>query len=242
MNKLMGWWEINAADDSLIAASDNFWKTVGYTEKEIGSKRSEWVASIVWPEDREKLKEAIKYDTWEVDFRVNQKDGSTIWLRETGRWQEIENGKPKKISGVIKNVTIEKKSFERMESRERESAMIAKESMELCPVAMALFQAKGKDIKLLEINEAVLKLWKFTSYQNAAETFMQVVGESIPPYQPDGTKSLPLSGRLAQVMKEGSIEFETYLTIRGKGIYLKMNIKKIDLPDKTLAIVYMMPK
>ena len=238
----MGWWEINTADDSLIAASDSFWTTIGYTEKEIGSKRSGWVAAIVWPEDQEKLKEVAKYEIWEVDFRIKQKDGSTIWLRETGRWLDIENGKPKKVSGVIKNVTIEKKSFERMESRERESAMLAKESMDLCPIAMALFQIKEKDIKLLEINEAVLKLWKFASYQNAAETFMQVVGESIPPSQPDGTKSIPLSGRLAQVMKDGGIEFETFLTIRGEGTYLKMHIKKIDLPGKTLAIVYMMPK
>jgi len=242
MNKLMGWWEINAIDDSLIAASSSFWHILGYTESEIGSKREKWMA-IVWPEDREKVNEAIKDEIWEVDFRVNRKDGSTIWLKETGRWLEIENGKPKKISGVIKNVTIEKKSIERMESRERENAMITRESMDLCPIALAQFQVKGAGLKLLEINEAGLKLWKFTSYQSAAENIMRVVSESIPAYQPDGSKSIPFSERVTDVMRYGSIEFETFLTIRGdKGMYLKVHIKKIDLPDKTLAIVYMQPK
>ncbi|MDR1830795.1 MAG: PAS domain-containing protein [Candidatus Fibromonas sp.] len=242
MKKLMGWWEINTADDSLIAASDSFWNTIDYTEKEIGSKRSGWIAAIVWPEDQEKLKEIVNSDIWEVDFRIKQKDGSSIWLRETGRWLEIENGKPKRISGVVKNVTIEKRSFERMESRERESAMLAKESMDLCPIVMALFEVKSTGLKLLEMNEVGIKLWQFTSYQNAAENIIRVVSESIPPYQPNGSKSVTFSERIADVMMYGSIEFETFLTIRGKDTYLKIHIKKIDLPNKTLAIVYMMPK
>ncbi len=238
----MGWWEIDVADGSLIAVSDNFWHILGCDESEVGSKRDEWT-SIVWPEDREKLREAIKYEAWEVDFRINQKDGSTAWLRETGRWQEIEDGKPKKFSGVIKNVTTEKKSFERMENRDRENAMIARESMDLCPIAMALFLVKGTSLRLLEMNEAGLKLWKFTSYQSAAENIIQVVSESIPPYQPNGSKSIPFSERIASVMGHGSIEFKTFLTIKGdEGIYLKIHMKKIDLPTKTLAIVYMQPE
>ena len=193
-------------------------------------------------EDQARLKEAIRHDVWEIDFRLPQKDGTSIWLRETGRWLQEKNGLPRKISVVVKNVTIEKKSLERMEARERESAKISRETLELCPVAMALFQIKANGIKLLEINEAGIKLWNFASYQDAAENFIRVVNESIPAFQPNGAKSIPFSERLATVMKEGITEFKTFLNIKGKEVNMRVHIKKIELPDKALAIVYMLPQ
>ena len=241
MNKLMTWWEEDLSGDKPVLTSSNFWDIVGYTKEELGNKRSEWITKL-WPEEQEKMKDIIKNETWEIDFRLPQKDGSSIWLRETGRWQQVENGEPKKISVVVKNVTLERKSLERIESKEKESARIAREIMELCPVAMALFQVSEKSTKLLEINEAGIKLWKFTSYQNAAESFVQAVGESIPPFQPNGSKSIPLSERLAAVIKEGSIEFKTFLKIKDTDVNMKIHMKKIELPEKILVIVYMLPE
>jgi len=241
MSVLMAWWEENLSEDAPVVTSDNFWELVGYTKREFGIRRVEWL-KFMSLEDQEKLKEAIKHEAWEIDFRLLQKDGTAIWLRETGRWLQAESGRPKKVSAVMKNVTIEKKSLERMEARERESAKISQEILELCPVAMALFQIKTEGIKLLIINKAGIKLWQFTSYQDAAENAMRIVSESIPAYQPNGTKSIPFSERLGTVMKDGNIEFKTFLNIKGKDVNMLVHIKKIELPNKALAIVYMLPE
>lgn len=243
MSVLMAWWEDDLSEDksAVTSTSDSFWELVGYTKEEFGSKRTEWL-KFMSSEDQERLKEVIKHEVWEIDFRLPQKDGTSIWIRETGRWLQAKNGQPEKVSAVVKNVTIEKKSLERMEARERESAKISREILELCPIAMALFQMKANGIKLLSINKAGIKLWHFASYQDAAENVTQVVSESIPPYQPNGTKSIPLLERLDSAMKEGNVEFKTILNIKGKEVNMKIHIKKIELPDKALAVVYMLPQ
>jgi len=241
MSVLMAWWEEDLPEDEPVVTSDGFWELVGYAKEDFGNKRTEWL-KFMSLEDQAKLKEIVKQEVWEIDFRLPQKDGTSIWLRETGRRLQTKSGQPKKVSAVMKNVTIEKKSLERMEARERESAKIGREILELCPVAMALFQIKAEGIKLLNINKAGIKLWKFASYQDAAENAIKVVSESIPAYQPNGTKSISFPERLATVMKEGSIEFKTFLNIKGKEVNMKVHIKKIELPDKALAIVYMLPE
>jgi len=241
MAKLMAWWEEDFSGDNPAVVSNNFWELVGYTKKEVGCNRQDWLGKMN-EEDQERMKEVIKNEIWEIDFRLPQKDGSSIWLRETGRWSHIENGRPKKISAVVKNVTLERKSLERMENREKQNAAIAKEIMELCPVAMALFLIKDTGAKLLDINDAGIKLWKFVSYQDAAENVIKVVTESIPPVQPNGIKSIPFSERMAAVMKDGNLEFRTFLNIKGVGTNIKIHMRKIELPEKTFVIVYMLPE
>jgi len=240
MSVLMAWWEEDLSENESVSASGNFWELVGYTKEEFGCRRAEWL-KFMSLEDQAKLKEAIKHEVWEIDFRLPQKDGSSIWLRETGRWLLEDEGKPKKISTIVKNVTIERKSIERMENKEKESALIAREIMELCPVAMALFWIKEACIRLLEINYACMKMWGFSSYQDAAENVMRVVSDSIPEYQPNGTKSTHLSERLVSVMLEGNIEFRSFLNIKGKEVNVKIHMKKIEVP-KNLVIVYMLPE
>ena len=119
MAKLMAWWEEDFSGDNPAVVSNNFWELVGYTKKEVGCNRQDWLGKMN-EEDQERMKEVIKNEIWEIDFRLPQKDGSSIWLRETGRWSHIENGRPKKISAVVKNVTLERKSLDRMENREKQ--------------------------------------------------------------------------------------------------------------------------
>ncbi|MCL2284213.1 MAG: PAS domain-containing protein [Fibromonadales bacterium] len=241
MSKLIAWSEENLASSEFAITSDNFYDMLGYSKAEFGRKRKEWISKVA-SEDQVKLLDASKNEVWEVDFRLIQKDNSVIWLRETGRLTPAEDGKLTKVSLIVKNITIEKKSLERAESKERENARISKEIIDMCPVAMALFQIKGGGAKLLEANEVCLRMWNFNSYQDAAEHFVNVVSDSIPPCQPNGTKSIPLSERFVTVMKEGSVEFQTFLRIKDKDRNAKICIKKIELPEKILAITYIMPE
>ena len=240
MSKLMesmAWWEIDCPSNGSIAVSgtavvsSNFWEFSSYTKEELGDRREKWL-SKVWHEDLERVQEAAEYEVWEVDFRFHKKDGSLVWFRESGRWQQIENGKPRKISAIVKNLTIERKSMERIENKEKESARIALEAIDLCPITMALFLVKNSNVKLLEMNEAGLKLWKFNSYQNAAENFMQTAKDNF---------SVAFDEKINYVIQNGSIEFNAILNIKGESIDLKVSMKKIELTDKVLIIAYMLP-
>ena len=235
----MAWWEKSAIDNEHTAVSDSFWDVLGYTKEEIGDKREGWLAKVV-DEDREKLENAVKNETWELDFRINQKNNTIAWFRETGRWQQVEDGEPKKISAMIRNITVEKKSMERIEGREKENAKIAKEVMELSPIAVALFEIKRTGLSLFDINEKCMELWGFISYQYAVENLARVLNESVPPYQPGGAASVPFVERINTVMRDGQTEFDTYLTLKGESVLLNLNMKKIELPSRTLIVVYMM--
>lgn len=72
----------------------------------------EWHA-MVEPEDLSALKESLKAALKEnrlypVEFRLNRKDGSQIWLRTKWRMNVNEDGKAVRMIGTARNITAEK--------------------------------------------------------------------------------------------------------------------------------------
>src|SRR3990172_2233150 len=119
---------IESIDDFLYTfeRKGKFFKPVFYTasvEKITGYTQAEMLHSlkqlfkIIHPDDfnyvKENLKNLIKSKTktsTEIEFRIINKQGNMIWVRNKIKTMRNEDGEVKKISGLVSDITLRKKS------------------------------------------------------------------------------------------------------------------------------------
>lgn len=131
--------------------------------------------SMVEPEDlialKESLKTAIKENRlYPVEFRLNRKDGSQIWLRTKLRTNVNDEGKPVRMIGTARNITAEKIAESKRDSYiESLEAMLFSLSHELRkPLASCkgMLQALAADGGLEDVftpEEVIAKLKSYIS-------------------------------------------------------------------------------
>ena len=83
------------------------------------------------------------------------------------------------------------------------------------------------NFKLIDCNPAAIKFMGFNSKNEMLEKFVEKITMSIPEYQPDGKKSVPLLDRLSVAAREGSVRFETIIHISDHTKSLDVEFKKI---------------
>ncbi|MCL2721955.1 MAG: ATP-binding protein [Treponema sp.] len=96
-----------------------------------------------------------------------------------------------------------------------------------------LFDSK---FKVIDFNPAAMALMGFETKEEMLTGFAERLAKSIPEFQPDGSKSIPLSDRLAKTVKEGQVKFETELNMHGKKRVLEVEFKKIP-HENSFAVV-----
>jgi PAS domain S-box-containing protein len=102
----------NDKDCSVEVISDGIESVLGYTPAQLISKEVEWL-STVEPSDREHLRSEMKraFDekrSYQSEFRIRHRDGSTRWVWEQGRGIYDEDGKVIAFEGYVTDITSRK--------------------------------------------------------------------------------------------------------------------------------------
>ncbi len=112
----MAWWEWDC-ELNKVKTSRGKYAMLGYEEDEIKPGFEGWT-ELLHPDDLESSMQSMRNHLqglcpfYEVEYRIRKKDGQYAWYFDKGQVVERNNaGKPRKLMGVIQNIT-EKKTIE----------------------------------------------------------------------------------------------------------------------------------
>jgi PAS domain S-box-containing protein len=127
-----GIYEWNIATN--IVYNSPVWKNMlGYHEDELPDLSLEGFLNQIHPEDQSKVAEAVKNhldhrEPYLVEFRLRKKDGSYLWVRDSGLAVWDDRGKPQLWIGSIIDITQSKESAQRIVDQ---NTLLAKANTEL---------------------------------------------------------------------------------------------------------------
>ena len=105
---------ISSLDDSrtLIYFSDSLLKLLGYTKKEFEAITQGSLINMIWPDDRARIADEYdcqldNNDVYELDYRIQKKDKTIIWVMEKGRRIKDQSGEFVHIS-ILLDITDRK--------------------------------------------------------------------------------------------------------------------------------------
>lgn len=125
-----GIWEWQAGDSG-IHFSSRCWEHIGYSDDDdaINQGENRWQVwrSFMHPQDLPSFDRALarhhKYhEPFDIEYRINTKEGDTRWIRARGKASYDSNGAPMRMSGTNMDITSLKRAEERV--------MLAKEAAE----------------------------------------------------------------------------------------------------------------
>ena len=96
----------------------------------------------------------------------------------------------------------------------------------------------NSQFKIIECNPAAVEFLGFKTKEETLTGFAERMAASIPPTQPDGRISIPLSERLMAAVKEGFVKFETELILNGAKRNIIVELKKIPYEDSFGIVGY----
>ncbi len=113
----LGLWDWNMKTNE--ALYDERWaEMLGYNPEEINNTYEQF-KELLHPEDHKKLSKIRKkhgkgeIPYFEAEFRMKSKSGNWRWILSRGKIVERENGKPKRMIGIHRDITEKKKAEER---------------------------------------------------------------------------------------------------------------------------------
>ena len=109
--------------------------------------------------------------------------------------------------------------------------------LETSPQLCLLF---NDNFKLVDCSASAVTFMGFESKEDMLAGFSEKLLKSIPEFQPDGRKSIPLLERFMTTLKEGYVKFETELYINGEKRVAGVEFRKISYADsfEIMGFVY----
>ena len=116
----LAWWEMNLETGKVIF-NENKVKMLGYSMKEFSDVKYTAFTNLLHTNDHKKVMDAMqdhidgKKTMYEVQYRIQSKDGTYKWFHDRGSIVERDqNGNPITVKGVVFDITEEKESKERL--------------------------------------------------------------------------------------------------------------------------------
>ncbi|MDR2484600.1 MAG: response regulator [Treponema sp.] len=255
-------WDYDAARGH-IQYGDDFFIMTGYGKDEITGTRAGW-HKVIHSEDvnrilavTEKLLSG-KIDTFAEEIRIRRKNGEYIWILETGKavaWRE--DGTTVKIIGGFLNIDKLKRAEERLQEAlaqnkqynrqlkaEVEHAVKTLEKSR--KLSQVLFDANphiniilDDQCRAVDCNPMTVQYFGFSSKEETLDNIMSFIAQSIPEFQPDGSRSLSIKDRLAYAITHGYNDFETELIFWGRPVPLRVILKRIAYKDSYAIAAYL---
>jgi signal transduction histidine kinase len=94
-------------------------------------------------------------------------------------------------------------------------------------------------LRVIDCNTPILDYMGFPSKETFIENFLPTIEGCIPPIQPDGHPSIPLTERIKTTIKEGVCRFECDLIIHGKPVTFSIVMKKVPYRDNFAIVIYL---
>ena len=163
----------NCANDknwTMYFISEGIFQMTGYPASEFVGNMVRSYNSIIHPDDREKLNEAIlqgvsNKTSYIQEYRLLHKDGSIVWVFEEGRGIYNELGEFLHLSGTIINITEHKTAeLELQQYREHLEEMVAARTKELEEKTRKLEEFNllfvGREHRIKELRDEIKELKK----------------------------------------------------------------------------------
>ncbi len=192
-------YRINLKEDNRIDFfNDMLTELTGYQTGEIQTCKTFAIESMVIPEDRERVKKiierALKKDApFELEYRIQKKDGDTRYFFEKGKPVPDDDGNPVFIEGVIFDTT-ERKKAEEVARLERERSQRYLEIASVMIIALKenqtveLINRKGCEVLGYKEDEIIGKNWfdhflPKTEIQRVKVVFQQLMKGEMEPVE-----------------------------------------------------------
>ncbi|MDR0561792.1 MAG: response regulator [Spirochaetaceae bacterium] len=256
-------WDYEAERGS-IQYDDEFYALTGYDKEEITGTRAGW-HGVIHPDDINRILALTMQilsgtiETFAEEIRLRRKDGSYIWVFETGRavsWRE--DGSVTKVLGGLLNIDKLKRVEERLQEAlaqnerynrqlETEVANAVRNLEQSRRLRQALFDANPHVNVILDdsfhpvdCNPVTVQFFGFSSKEETLQKVVPFVNAGIPECQPNGMKSVSMEERFKYVVQYGYHDFETELVLWGKSVPLRIILKRIDYEDSFAIAAYLM--
>lgn len=209
---------------TMIFLSEAIETVAGYAASDFINNRVRSFSSIIHPQDRIKIEQAIRHSIsanqpYVMEYRIVQANGSTVWVYDKGQGICDENGDIQWLDGVILDITERKKA----EADLRYTQTFLNSVVENLPVAV--FIKEAKDLSVMYWNKASEELFGYSR----EEVLGKNDDDFLPPQQ---ARYLRANDR--QVLAGGELvdiaEAPLMTPHRGKRI---VHTKKVPLFDET---------
>lgn len=124
--------------------NDQVEKITGYTSAELCQDHSRSFQSLIHPEDREKVSLTIQkaiptLESYEVEYRITRKEGSSCWVHENGQPVFDEKEHQLWLDGVIVDISARKLAEEALEYQFKCKKLVAEVSSKFVATPIELF-------------------------------------------------------------------------------------------------------
>jgi len=220
-------------DDQFFFVGENMLKMLGYSREEFEKKFQNRFRYMVYEEDREATLKAIEdqiaenghYD--KVDYRIEKKDGSIIWVHDEGHYV-VDNDNRSWFYVTINDISeiVEEKN----ELREENMKLGA--IIHSIPVGLAVFRLERDQITLVAANEAIGEILEINPDQMSG----QHINLFLERVQSDD--SVSLAQTIREIRRAGrhiSNPFR-YSERSRNWKWLRLEAETVELPDGSLLV------
>ncbi len=154
-----GIWDLNLTSGEIYFSPR--WKSMlGYEEDEIPNNLEEWKKRL-HPDDRHRVMEARNAcldghkPTYEIEYRLQHKDGSYRWINARGTCHRDSDGKPTRFVGSHSDVTDRKRIEEILRVSEKKFRTLFEESKDTIFIS-------DPARRIIDVNQAGVELFGYT--------------------------------------------------------------------------------
>ena len=111
-------------DFTMVYCSDGFYYLTGYTLEEIADLFDNQFLKMIYPHDRETVKQSIDVQLHtgsviDIQYRIQKKDGTLVWILERGQLM-VESGREPELYSLLIDITDQREIMQELEiSNER---------------------------------------------------------------------------------------------------------------------------
>jgi len=141
----LAWWEWDY-QSNIVQFDDKMALALGYKPEEMEAGFETWT-QLIHPADYESTMQAMQdhlkgnTSVYDTTYRIKARDGNYVWYRDKGGIVERDNdNKPKKITGIVSNITREKE----MEKERDATYQLIYSTLQNNPVASTVVDEEGK--------------------------------------------------------------------------------------------------
>ncbi len=161
-----GIWDWDIQNDK-IYLSPRWKEMIGYEDDEINHEFAQF-ESRLHPDDHDRVMQALtdylegKADSYEVETRLQHKDGTYRWVWARGMAQRDSNGVPVRMTGFHTDITRRKHSEEELNS----SLSLLQSTLESTAYGILVTDGQGRVIRL---NRRFLEMWQIPTELSEAQ-------------------------------------------------------------------------
>lgn len=161
-----GSWNMRVVDGDPVNPNNEFWwsnrfrELLGYeNERDFPNILSSWSEKL-HPEDKERTLKAFNdhimdysgRTPFDLEYRLQRKDGTYSWFRATGKTLRKENGEPILVAGAINDITLQKN---KVEFEKKVSGMMSNLYDSISSVTTAITETTEKTVEIANVQEHI---------------------------------------------------------------------------------------